>query len=164
MIRFDPYAVPPPAEPFDYVVDDEPIRRTPPGNPRLLQEDHSALRLSPDSAYRAWRNEYVMVREEIVAFHRLVSVTVLRVQGSVYLHPRGSGVDVLDFEAALLDPAREALISVATGGADRGAVKRKVLKVLDWYRSELKLRDSGEKPLLTATELWFGEDTTRRAS
>lgn len=164
MIRFDPYAVPPPAEPFDYVVDDEPIRRTPPGSPRLLQEDHSALRLSPDSVYRAWRNEYVTVREEIAAFRGIEPVTVLRVQGSVYLWPRGLGVDVLDFEAAIVDPARDGLISVATGGTDRRAVKRKVIKVLDWYRSELKLRDSGEKPLLTATELWFGEDWGRRAS
>ena len=39
-----------------------------------------------------------------------------------------------------------------------------MLKVLDWYRSELKLRDSGDKPLLTATELWLGEDWGRRPS
>ena len=164
MIRHDPYAVAPPSEPFDYIVDDEPIRRTPQGSPRLLQAAHSALRLAPDSLYRAWRNEYVMVREEIAAFHGYEPVTVLRVQGSVYLYPHGFGVDVLDFEAAVVDPAMEGLISVATGGADRSLVRRKVLKVLDWYRSELKLRDSGDKPLLTATELWFGEDWGRRAS
>jgi hypothetical protein len=99
-----------------------------------------------------------------VAFHGHDPVTVLRVQGSVYLHPRGFGVDVLDFEAAVVDPAKEGLISVATGGVDRGVVRRKVLKVLDWYRSEFKLRDSGDKALLTATELWFGEDWGRRAS
>ena len=164
MIRFDPCAVPSPAEPYDYIVDDEPIRRTPPGSPRLLQEHHSALRLSPDSVYRAWRNEYLTVREKIAACQGIEPVTVLRAQGSVYLHPRGFGVDVLDFEAAVVDPAREGLISVATGGTSRAAVKRKVLKVLDWYRSEPQLRDSGEKPLLMATELWFGEDWGRRAS
>lgn len=164
MIRFDPYAVQPPMEPFDYIVADEPIRRMPPGSPRLLRVDHSALRLAPDSQYRAWRNEYVTVREETAAFDGQEPVTVLRVQGSVYLHPHGLGVDVLDFEAAIVKPAQEGLISVAAGGNDRGAVERKVAKVLDWYRSEIELRDNGEKPLLTATELWLGEDWGRRSS
>ena len=53
---------------------------------------------------------------------------------------------------------------MGAGEADRAAVERKVLRVLDWYRSELQLRDSGEKPLLTAMELWLGEDWGRRAS
>ncbi len=30
--------------------------------------------------------------------------------------------------------------------------------MLDWYGSEVKRRDSGEKPLRTATELWLGGD------
>jgi len=164
LIRHDPYAVPPPAEPFDYIVDDKPIRRMPPGNPRLLEADHSALRLAPDSHYRAWRNEYVTVREEVVALEGHQPVTVLRVQGSVCLHPRGFGVDILDFEAAIIDPAGEGLISVAAGGNDRVAVERKLMKVRDWYATELKLRDNGSKPLLTATELWLGEDCGRRPS
>ena len=164
MIRHDPYAVPPPPEPFDYIVADDPICRMPPGNSRLLRADHAALRLAPDSQYRAWRNEYVTVREEIAALQGHKPVTVVRVQGSVYLQEHGLGVDILDFEAAIVDPAKEALISVAAGGNERGAVKRKIFKVLDWYRSELKLRDSGEKPLLTATELWLGEDWGRRPS
>jgi hypothetical protein len=164
MIRHDPYAVPPPTEPFDYIVDDEPICRMPPGSPRLLHAGHSALRLAPDCLHRKWRNEYVMVREEIAAFHGHEPVTVLRVRGSVYLHPHGLGVDVLDFEAAIVDPAGEGLISVAAGGNDRGTVERKLLKVRDWYRAELNLRDSGERPLLTATELWLGEDWGRRSS
>ena len=161
MIRFDPYVVAPPGGSFDYVVDDLPIRRTPRGSPRLLQVSHSALRLSPDSEYRSWRNEYVMVREEISAFHGPKPVIVLRVRGSVLLHPRGLGADVLDFEAEVVDPAGEGLISVGAGGAERSTVERKVLRVLDWYRSELKLRESGEKPLLTAMELWIGEDWGR---
>jgi hypothetical protein len=164
LIRHDPYAVPPPAEPFDYVVADEPIRRMPPGNPRLLQAERSALRLAPDSQYRSWRNEYVTVQEETTAIQGGKAVTVLRVHGSVYLHPHGLGVDVLDFEAAIVDPANEGLISVAGGGNVRGAIERKLFKVLDWYRSEVKLRESGEKPLLTATELWLGEDWGRRPS
>jgi hypothetical protein len=164
LIRHDPYAVPPPTEPYDYIVDDEPIRRMPPGNHRLLQADHSALRLAPDCLYRSWRNEYVTIREEVAAFQGHEPVTVLRVRGSVYLRRRGLGVDVLDFEAAIVEPAAEGLISVAAGGNERGAIRRKLYKVLDWYRSEVKLRDGGEKPLLTATELWFGEDRVRRAS
>ena len=164
MIRHDPYAVSPPSEPFDYVVDDEPIRRAPSGSPKLLEVAHSALRLAPDCLYRAWRNEYIVVREEITALHGHEPVAVLRVQGSVYLRERGLGVDVGDFEAAIIDPGKEGLISVGAGGAERGAVERKVLKVLDWYRSELQLRDRGEKPLLTATQLWFGEDWARRPS
>jgi len=164
MIRHDPYAVPPPAEPYDYVVADEPIHRMPPGNPRLLQADHSALRLAPDCLYRSWRNEYITVREEIAGVPGGEPVTVLHVRGSVYLHPHGLGVDILDFEADIVDPAKEGLISVAAAGNDRGTVERKLLRVLDWYRSEIKLRDSGENPLLTASELWLGEDWGRRPS
>lgn len=164
MIRHDPYAVPPPLEPYDYVVDGERIRREPPGSPRLLEAAHSALRLAPDCQYRVWRNEQVLVREEIAAFQCHDPVTILRVQGSVYLHEHGLGVDVLDFEAAIVNPAKEGLISVAAGGNARGAIERKLYKVLDWYRSELKLRDTDEKPLLTAVELWLGDDWGRRPS
>lgn len=164
MIRHDPYAVPPPAEPFDYIVDDEPIRRMPPGDHPLLHADHAALRLAPDSQYRSWRNEYVMIREEVMALQDQNPVTILRIHGSVYLHTRGLGVDLLDFEAAIVDPAKEGLVSVAAGGNDRDAIERKLSKVLDWYRSELKLRESGDMPLLTARELWLGESRTRMPS
>ena len=164
MIRHDPYAVEPPREPFDYVVADEPICRSPPGSSRLLDPAHSALRLSPDSQFRAWRNEHVTVREEVVAVPGAQPVTVLRIHGSVYLQPHGLGVDVLDFEAAIVDPVGEGLVSVAAGGNDRGAIERKLAKVLDWYRSELNLRESGGMPLLTARELWLGECRTRMPS
>lgn len=164
MIRHDPYAVPPPTGPFDYIVDGEPLRRAPPGSPTLLDTEDSARRLAPDCLYREWRNEYVLVREELVALNGHQPVTVLRIRGSVYLRPHGLGVDVLDFEAAIVDPAGEAHISVAAGGNDRGAVSRKLMKVRDWYRVELKLRDSGDKPLLTVTELWLGDGSGRRPS
>jgi hypothetical protein len=157
MIRHDPYAVLPPPEPYDYVVDDEPIRRAPPGSPKLLDGAHSALRLAPDCLYRSWRNEYIVVREELAASDDHEPVLVLHVQGSVYLRERGLGVDVLDFEAAVVEPAKEALISVGAGKGERDAIERKVLKVVDWYRSELHLRDACDKPLLTARQLWLGE-------
>ena len=164
MIRHDEYAVPSPDEPYDYVVDDEEICRAPPGSPRLLEPAHAALRLAPDCQYRAWRNHYLAVREELVAVPGSEPVTVLRVQGSVCLEPRGLGVDILDFEAAVIDPAKEALISVGTGETGRPAVERKVRKALQWYRTELKLRDDGERPLLTVRQLWLGEDWARRPS
>lgn len=164
MIRHDPFAVKPPAEPYDYVVDDEPIRRSLPGSPRLLDAAHSAIRLAPDCCYRRWRNEYVVVREELAIIDSRQPVPVLRVQGAVYLRERGLGVDLLDFEAAIVDPSGDGLVSVVAGGNERGAVERKVFKVLDWYRSELKLRDSGAKSLLTAAELWLGEAWARRPS
>lgn len=164
MIRHDPFAVKPPAEPYDYVVDDEPIRRSPPGSPTLLDAAHSAIRLAPDCVYRRWRNEYVTVREELAAVDGCSPVPVLRVQGAVYLCERGLGVDVLDFEAAVVEPEKEAVVSVGAGSGERDAIERKVIKVVDWYRSELQLRNRGEMPLLTARQLWLGEDWTRRPS
>jgi hypothetical protein len=164
MIRHDPYAVPPPSEPYDYVVDDDPIRGAPPGGPFLLEVAHSALRLAPDCLYRRWRNEYLGIREEIAAFHGHEPVTVLRIRGSIYLHTRGLGVDLLDFDAAVIDPAREALISVAAAGNDRAAVERKVLKTIDWYQTEFRLRDAGDKAMLTARELWLGDCSHRAPS
>lgn len=164
MIRHDPYAVSPPQEPFDYVVDDEPLRRAPPGSLTLLETAYSALRLAPDSLFRNWRNEYVTVREEIGLVHGGDPVAVLHVQGAIFLHPRGFGADVLDFEATVIDPAGEAVVSVGVGGAHRAPVQRKLAKVLDWYRTELKLRDDNALPLLTVFELWTDGRPLRRAS
>ena len=164
MIRHDPYAVSPPRESFDYIVDDEPLRRAPPGSPTLLDAAHSALRLAPDSLFRNWRNEYVTVREEIGLVHGPGPVTVLHIQGAIFLYPRGFGADLLDFEATVIDPAGEAVVSVGVGGAHRSPVQRKLAKVLDWYRTEVKLRDDNASPLLTVYELWTDGRPLRRAS
>jgi hypothetical protein len=164
VIRHDPYAVSPPREPFDYVVDDEPIRRAPVGSPRLLDDEHSALRLAPDSLFRSWRNEYVTVREDVGIFDRIAPVIVLKICGAVYLYPRGIGADLLDFEASVVDPAGQSIISVGAGQAHRVAVGHKIVRVLDWYRAEMKLREKGSAPLLTAFQLWTGTEPMRRAS
>jgi hypothetical protein len=164
LIRHDPYAVSPPQEPFDYIVDDEPLRRTPPGSPTLLETAHSALRLAPDSLFRNWRNEYVSVREGIGFLYGHGPVAVLRIRGAIFLYLRGFGADVLDFEATVIDPAGEAVVSVGVGGAHRAPVQRKLAKVLDWYRTERQLRDSNSSPLLTVFELWTDGQPMRRAS
>ena len=164
MIRHDPYAVSPPQEEFDYIVDDEPLRRAPPHSPTLLETAHSALRLAPDSLFRKWRNEYVSVREEIGFLFGLGPVAVLRIHGAIFLYPRGFGADVLDFEATVIDPVGEAVVSVGVGGVHRAPVQRKLAKVLDWYRTEIKLRDDNSSPLLTAYELWTDGRPLRRAS
>jgi hypothetical protein len=164
LIRHDPYAVPPPQEEFDYIVDDEPLRRAPPHSPTLLETAHSALRLAPDSLFRKWRNEYVSVREEIGFLFGLGPVAVLRIHGAVFLYPRGFGADVLDFDATIIDPAGEAIVSVGVGGTHRASVQRKLAKILDWYGTEIKLRDSNSPPLLTVFELWTDGRPLRRAS
>lgn len=164
MIRHDAYAVSPPCESFGYIVDDEPLQRAPPASTRLLEEAHSAVRLAPDSCYRNWRNEYVTVREEIGVVRRLGPATVLRVQGAIFLYPRGFGADLLDFEATVVDPAGEAIVSVGAGHAQRVAVHRKMALVLDWYRAELNLREENMPPLLTAIEFWTDCKPMRRAS
>jgi hypothetical protein len=164
LIRHDPYAVSPPQEPFDYIVDDEPLRRAPPGSPTLLETAHSALRLAPDSLFRNWRNECMTIREEIGLVHGLGPVAVLHINGAIFLYPRGFGADILDFEATVIDPAGEAIISVGVGGAHRAPVQQKLAKVLDWYRTEIKLRNSNSSPLLTVFELWTDGRPLRRAS
>ncbi len=164
MIRHDPYAISPPHAPFDYIVDDEPIRRAPIGSPRLLEEAHSALRLAPDLLFRTWRNEYVTVREDVGIYDRIGPVIILKISGAVYLYARGVGADLLDFEASVVDPAGQAIISVGTGQTHRAVVWQKIVKVLDWYRAEFKLREKGAAPMLTAFQLWMGAEHLKRAS
>jgi len=64
------------------------------------------------------------------------------------------GADLLDFEAKVIDPSRDACIVVSTGGSQRAAVERKVFKVVEWYRTEADLREQGMEALLTASEFW----------
>ena len=106
----------------------------------------------------------VTIREEIGLVHGLGPVAVLNINGAIFLYPRGFGADVLDFEATVIDPAREAIVSVGVGGAHRAPVQRKLAKVLDWYRTEIKLRDNSSSPLLTVFELWTDGRPLRRAS
>lgn len=150
MIRFDPYAVQPPTGSWDYVVDDKPIDRAPPGSPRLLSDARPCVRLGPDCAYRAWRNEYVLVHEEGER------APVLRIRGALYLWPRGGGADIVGFEATVHDPTGTPRFEVFTAASHARRAGLKALKVFDWYRAEWTRRVRGEPPMLTARELWGG--------
>jgi hypothetical protein len=153
LIRFDPYAVTPSAESWGFIVDDEPLRRAPPGSAHLLELDSGAVRLAPDVRHQVWRNEYIFVSEELRPLGD-GGVSVLSVRGTVFLRDRGLGADLLDFEAKVIDPLHDACIVVSVGGPDRGSVERKVFKVVEWYRTEADLRERGIESLLTASELW----------
>ncbi len=150
MIRFDPYAVFPPRESWDYVVDDIPIVRDPVGSPRLLVSDHSSVRLAPDAAHRSWRNEYVLVHEEDGPS------PILRIRATLYLLPRGAGADLIDFEAWVQHPVSDHHVHLLVTAAHLHRARIKVAKVMDWYRAERLRRDRGETPMLTARELWGG--------
>src|ERR1039458_7090745 len=95
--RFDPHPAPRPSEPWDFVVDDSPPRLAPAGSARLLQPEHSVLRLVPDVGYRPWHNEAVMFLEKELQDGRIE----LQVRGAVVTGWYAAGADVLDFEAAL---------------------------------------------------------------
>jgi hypothetical protein len=164
LIRFDPYAVTPPGESWGFIVDDEPIRRAPVGAVHLLELDTGAVRLAPDVRHQVWRNEHVFASEELRPLGDGSPVTVLSVRGTVFLRERGLGADLLDFEAKVIDPIRDACIVVSVGGPHRVAVERKVLRVVEWYRTEVDLREQGMDPLLTASELWNDFRRVRTAS
>jgi hypothetical protein len=164
LIRFDPYAVTPPGEAWEFIVDDEPIRRAPAGSGHLLEPDTGAVRLAPDVRHQVWRNEYVFVSEEPRPLGDGSVVSVLSVRGTVFLRGRGLGADLLDFEAKVIDPLHGACIVVSVGGPHRAIVERKVLKVVEWHRSEMDLREQGMEPLLTASELWNDFRRVRMAS
>jgi hypothetical protein len=164
LIRFDPYAVTPPVESWGFIVDDEPIRRAPAGTIHLLESDTGAVRLAPDIRHHVWRNEHVLVSEELRPLGNDGAVSVLSVRGTIFLRERGLGADLLDFEAKVIDPLREACIVVSVGGHHRTAVERKVFKVVEWYRTETELREQGMEPLLTASELWNDFRRVRMAS
>ena len=164
MIRFDPYAVAPPAASWGFIVDDEPIRRAPVGSIHLLETNASAIRLAPDARHQVWRNEHVFVSEALQPLGDGGAVSILSIRGAVFLRERGLGADLLDFEARVIDPLHEASIVVSVGGPHRTAVERKVFKVIEWYRTEMDLREQGMEPLLTATELWNDFRRVRMAS
>jgi hypothetical protein len=164
VIRFDPYAVTPPAEVCGVIVDDEPIRRAPQGSVHLLELDSGAVRLAPDVRHQVWRNEYILVSEELRPLGDGGGVSVLSVRGTVFLRERGLGADLLDFEAKVIDPLHDACIVVSVGGPHRLAVERKVWNVVEWYRTETDLREQGMQPLLTASELWNDFRRVRMAS
>ena len=164
MIRFDPYAVTPSLESWGFIVDDEPIRRAPAGTIYLLEPDTGAVRLAPDVRHQVWRNEHVFVSEELRPLGDGGAVSVLSVRGTVFLRERGLGADLLDFEAKVIDPLRVACIVVSVGGPHRVAVEKKVLKVVEWYKTEADLREQGMEPLLTASELWNDFRRVRMAS
>ena len=149
MIRFDPYAVTPPEESWGFIVDDEPIRRAPVGSVHLLETDIGAVRLAPDVRRQVWRNEHVFVSEELRPLGDGEAVSVVSIRGTVFLRERGLGADLLDF-----DPLHDACIVVSVGGPHRVAVERKVAKTVEWYVTEMDLREKGMEPLLTASELW----------
>jgi hypothetical protein len=164
LIRFDPYAVTPPGESWGFIVDDEPIRRAPAGSGHLLEPDNGAVRLAPDVRHQVWRNEHVFVSEELRSLGDGAVLSVLSVRGTVFLRERGLGADLLDFEAKVIDPLRQACIVISVGGPQRADVERKVSKIVDWYRTEADLRDQGMEPLLTASELWNDFRRVRMAS
>jgi hypothetical protein len=153
LIRFDPYAVTPPGESWGFIVDDDPIRRSPTGSVNLLEPDTGAVRLAPDVRHQVWRNEHVFVSEELRPLGG-GAVSVLSVRGAIFLRERGLGADLLDFEAKVIDPLREACIVVSVGGHHRTAVERKVFRVVEWYRTEVDLREQGMEPLLTSSEIF----------
>jgi hypothetical protein len=55
-------------------------------------------------------------------------------------------------------------ICLCTGGPYRGSVEKKTLRVVEWYRAEVDLREQGMEPLLTASELWNDFRRVRMAS
>jgi hypothetical protein len=141
-------------ESWGFIVDDDPIRRAPVGAVHLLELETGAVRLAPDVRHQVWRNEHVFVSEQLRPLGDEGTVSVLSVRGTVFLRERGLGADLLDFEAKVVDPLHEACIVVSVGGPQRVAVERKVLRVVEWYRTETDLRAQGMEPLLTASELW----------
>ena len=79
---------------------------------------------------------------------------MLSVRGTIFLRERGLGADLLDFEAKVIDPSHDACIVVSVGGHHRTAVERKVFKAVEWYRTEVDLREQGMDPLLTSSEIF----------
>jgi hypothetical protein len=110
--------------------------------------------LAPDVRHQVWRNENVFVSEELRPLGDGGAVSVLSVRGTVFLRERGLGADLLDFEGKVIDPLHEACIVVSVGGPQRADVERKVFKVVEWYRTEVELREDGMGPLLTSSEIF----------
>lgn len=97
--RFDMYPSKPPEGTWAYVVDDYGIvfgrGWWPFYDNRSLQP--SAVRLAPDTAFRAWRNEYVLV------YPGIDDDRTCWFQVSIYLRPQGMGAYVWDSPTIYLD-------------------------------------------------------------
>ena len=158
--RFDPYPAPRPSEPWEFVVDGSPPRFAPLGSPRLLQSEHSVLRLVPDASFRVWRDEAVLVLEK----EREDGRTEVRVKGAIIVGWYAYGADLFDFEASVTDPLGEREITIFAPAEYRRDIMRKVLKALDWYESELTCREQGWPRRSTAYEYWMNTRAVPRES
>ena len=158
--RFDPHPAPRPSEPWDFVVDDSPPRLAPAGSARLLQPEHSVLRLVPDVGYRPWHNEAVMFLEKELQDGRIE----LRVRGAVVTGWYAAGADVLDFEVSVIDPLGDRDVTMFCQNEYRRDVMRKVEKALDWYASERSCRERGWPRRSTAFEFWMDTRVIPRES
>lgn len=80
---FDMYGIAPPEGDWSYIVDSTEIVYGPGWWPFYRHGTPTGIRVSPDTEFRSWRNEYVLI------FPRTGATAAARVH--LYVRPQGSG-------------------------------------------------------------------------
>lgn len=153
-IKFDGWAVAPPTGEWSYALDDSGISYGgKPGtwpfyglNPLGTRKPRTprTIRLAPDSAYQAWRNEYVLAG--------------LRPDGtvwaafSVFVARQGAGGYVADASATI---SLSGEIAVQAPARVLPEAERKARLILAFLRRAMDERDHGRRLPHTAYEAWI---------
>lgn len=155
--EFDGYAGPTPQGEWAYVVDDYgivygkrpwPFRRFSHMNgKRSVYTEGASVRLAPDTEFRAWRNEYVLlfVREDGLSADGIMHLWVA---------PQGMGGWVENVHVTIAVPSFEGTFrtELPPEVAEQGAAK--LTRITALLRAEAARRDAGQRRPVTAHELY----------
>jgi hypothetical protein len=158
--RFDMYGQPPPEGDWRYVIDDSgisygpgwwPLYRTWLGSAGLQP---AGVRLAPDSEFRSWRNEYVLIGPG--------SGPVMVAHLNLYVREQGMGAIVVEHVAVTLDIRnRAATVDEGCPGIVLEQAQGKAGRLLAWLLAERAARRSGRARPVTAADLEEARKTPR---
>lgn len=155
---FDSYGQPPPAGDWEYVLDDFGVSYGPGWWPFYRDCTPCGVRLSPDTEYCSWRNEYVM----------LWPGTGAGAIAHVGLFCRRQGLGAMVLDARIGIDMREHTVTVLSdlSGCPEGVGQQthdKATRLLRFLLAQRRARRTGATRPVTAYELWQSRLTSTDA-
>ncbi|MFI0411953.1 hypothetical protein E1264_02680 [Actinomadura sp. KC216] len=151
---FDPYGQSPPPGEWNYILDDFSVHYGPGWWPFYRDGRPCGIRVSPDTDYRAWRNEYVTLRPGTDA-----GVTA---KATLHCRPQGLGAIVVDVRIHIDLRARTTRIVTGCPDEVREQAETKATRLLAFLVAHRRARRQGEPEPVTAHQVWTARDVTSR--
>lgn len=155
MPYFDPYGQPPVTGDWEYVLDDFGVTYGPGWWPLYRDGTPCSARLAPDTEYRSWRNEYVLLRPGTDA-HAVAQVRL-------YCRRQGLGAIVVDARIGIDLRERTAIVlSDLSGCPDevRQQADGKAAKLLRFLLAQRRARRKKATQPVTAYQMWQSRQPT----